>query len=29
MISATLEQYACMVNLLGHDGCLQEAENMI
>jgi len=29
VISATLEQYACMVDLLGHDGCLQEAENMI
>jgi pentatricopeptide repeat protein len=29
MFSTTLDQYACMVNLLGHDGCLQEAENMI
>jgi pentatricopeptide repeat protein len=29
LISATLEQYPCMINLLGHDGCLQEAENMI
>jgi pentatricopeptide repeat protein len=29
MIPAKLEQYTCMVDLLGHVGCLQEAENMI
>jgi pentatricopeptide repeat protein len=28
-ISAKLEHYTCMVNLLGHAGHLQEAENMI
>jgi hypothetical protein len=29
MISAKLEHYTCMVDLLGHAGHLQEAENMI
>jgi len=29
MISAKLEQYTCMVNLLGRAGHLQEAENMV
>jgi hypothetical protein len=29
MISAKLEYYTCMVDLLGHAGHLQEAENMI
>jgi pentatricopeptide repeat protein len=29
MISAKLEHYICMVNLLGRAGCLEEAENMI
>ncbi len=29
MISAKLEHYTCMVNLLGHAGHLQEAENML
>ncbi len=29
MISATLEHHACMVDLLGHAGHLQEAENAI
>jgi hypothetical protein len=28
-ISAKLEHYTCMVNLLGHAGHLQEAENMV
>jgi hypothetical protein len=28
-ISAKLEHYTCMVDLLGHSGHLQEAENMI
>jgi pentatricopeptide repeat protein len=28
-IPAQLEHYACMVDLLGHAGHLQEAENMI
>jgi pentatricopeptide repeat protein len=28
-ISATLEHHACMVDLLGHAGHLQEAENVI
>jgi pentatricopeptide repeat protein len=29
MISAWLEHYTCMADLLGHAGHLQEAENMI
>jgi pentatricopeptide repeat protein len=29
MVSAKLEHYTCMVNLLGRAGYLQEAENMI
>jgi pentatricopeptide repeat protein len=29
MISGTLEHHACMVDLLGHAGHLQEAENVI
>ncbi len=29
MIPAKLEHYTCMVDLLGHAGHLQEAENMI
>jgi pentatricopeptide repeat protein len=29
MISAKLEHYTCMVDLLGHAGHLQEAENMV
>jgi pentatricopeptide repeat protein len=29
MISAKLEHYTCMVDLLGHAGCLQEAESMV
>jgi hypothetical protein len=29
MIPAKLEHYTCMVDLLDHVGCLQEAENMI
>jgi len=29
MISANLKHYTCMVDLLGHAGHLQEAENMI
>jgi pentatricopeptide repeat protein len=29
MIPAKLEHYTCMIDLLGHVGCLQEAENMI
>jgi pentatricopeptide repeat protein len=29
MIAAELEHYTCMVDLLGHAGNLQEAENMI
>jgi pentatricopeptide repeat protein len=29
MISPKLEHYTCMVDLLGHAGHLQEAENMI
>ncbi|CAM6030978.1 unnamed protein product [Sphagnum balticum] len=29
MISATSEYYTCMVDLLGHTGHLQEAENMV
>ncbi len=29
MISPTVEHYTCMVDLLGHAGHLQEAENMI
>ncbi|KAH9550457.1 hypothetical protein CY35_10G073200 [Sphagnum magellanicum] len=29
MISAKLEHYTCMVDLLGHAGHLQEVENMV
>jgi hypothetical protein len=29
MISAKLGHYTCMVNLLGHAGHLQEAENIV
>jgi pentatricopeptide repeat protein len=29
MISAKLEHYTCIVNLLGHGGHLQQAENMV
>ncbi len=29
MISPKLERYTCMVNVLGHAGHLQEAENML
>jgi pentatricopeptide repeat protein len=29
MIPAKLDHYTCMIDLLGHVGCLQEAENMI
>jgi len=29
MISAKLERYTCMVDLLGHAGHLQEVENMV
>jgi len=29
MISAKLEHYTCMVELLGHAGHLQEVENMV
>jgi pentatricopeptide repeat protein len=29
MISAKLEHYTCIVNLLGHAGHLQQAENMV
>jgi pentatricopeptide repeat protein len=29
IISAKLEHYTCLVNLLGHAGHLQQAENMV
>jgi pentatricopeptide repeat protein len=28
-ISATVEHYACMVDLLGHAGCLHKAADMV